>query len=585
MKKQILHLSLITITALLFSGSGLYSQKTDQNRIRRDIIYLASEKLEGRKAGCSGADSAAVFIAGEFKNAGLKGFSESFLQDFEMSTGLIKGESNTLLINGINYKLNKDFTPLSFSTNGSLDAEVVFAGYGRIKLKDTLGIDDFKGADITGRWVMLLEGSSAKSESYKSSLERNKALDAKDKGASGVLILSFKNNLPSEDEEKSGSSSGIPVIYLDSSLTSFILKIAGISSDSLDKQIKNGKKFNSKALPFKVKANVMLTEKMAKISNVIGYIEGSDTVLKKQYIVIGGHYDHLGMGGSNSGSRTPDVKAVHYGADDNASGTSAVIEMAYLMKQNIIKPRRSVIFVAFTAEEEGLVGSKYFIKNPPVPLKNIEAFINFDMIGRLNNKTNGLVIGGSGTSLESEKIIKACKGYKLNVKLNPDGFGPSDHASFYISNIPVFFMTTGAHDDYHTPRDVASKINYKGMKSIIDFSEELIMNIVNRDSMLTYRESGPKKDENAQMSYKVTLGILPDVTGTSNDGLRVDGVRKDGPAERGGIKKGDVIVKMNGKPVKNIYEYMHRLNQLDSGQTVTVDVLRNGKKVVLLIQL
>lgn len=585
MKKQILYLRLFTTTALLFSGSALYSQKTVQYRIRKDILYLASDKLEGRKAGCPGADSAAIFIAGEFKNAGLKSFSKSFLQDFEMSTGLIKGENNSLLINGIIYKLNKDFTPLSFSTNGSLEAEVVFAGYGRIKLKDTLGTDDFKGEDITGKWVMLLAGSSAKAESYKSSLERNKALDAKDKGAAGVLILSFKNNLPSEDEERSGSSSGIPVIYLDSNLTSFILKTAEINSDSLDKQIKEGKKFNSKAVPFKVKANVMLTEKMAKISNVIGYIEGSDTVLKKQYIVIGGHYDHLGMGGPNSGSRTPDVKAVHYGADDNASGTSAVIEMAYLLKQNIIKPRRSVIFVAFTAEEEGLVGSKYFIKNPPVPLKNIDAFINFDMIGRLNNKTNGLVIGGSGTSAESEKIIKACKSYKLNIKLNPDGFGPSDHASFYISNIPVFFMTTGAHDDYHTPRDVASKINYKGMMNIIDFSEELIMNIVNRDSMLTYRESGPKKDENAQVSYKVTLGILPDVTGTSNDGLRVDGVRKDGPAERGGIKKGDVIVKMNGKPVKNIYEYMHRLNQLDPGQTVTVDVLRNGKKVVLLIQL
>lgn len=575
---------LLTFFCVLY-GIALFAQQADINRLKTDITYLASDQLQGRKAGSPGADSAAIFIAGEFRKAGLKSFGMSYLQTFDMPAGIVKSEDNKLEINGVQYKFNSDFTPISISSTGITEADVVFAGYGRVKQKDTLGIDDFKGADVKGKWVLILAGAPGKTEQFRLSSERNKAMDARDKQAIGVVFVCPDNTLPSEEEERTINSSGIPVICITKSLGKDILKTAGIEADSIGPKLKKGMSYNSVPLSFKIKADVKMTEKNVKISNVIGYMEGSDPRLKDQYLVIGGHYDHLGLGGPGSGSREPDVKAVHYGADDNGSGTSAVIEMARIIKQYSITTKRSIIFVAFTAEELGLIGSKYFVNNPPVPLKSIDAFINFDMIGRLNNKTNGLVIGGSGTSAESENIIKAIKSHKLNIKLNPDGFGPSDHASFYVQNVPVFFLTTGAHDDYHTSRDVVSKINFKGMKNIVEFGEGLLVNIANRDSALHFRESGPKKEENAQMSLKVTLGILPDVTGTSNDGLRVDGVRKDGPAERGGIKKGDVIVQMSGKPVKNIYEYMHRLNQLEPGQTVIVDILRNGKKVVLLIQL
>lgn len=585
MKKYPANKRIILSLFLLFFSVILFAQYSDQDRLKNDINYLASDKLLGRKAGSPGADSAAAYIAQEFKKAGLIAVGNEYFQTFGMASGITKSENNTLDINGIKFIQGKDFTPLSISSSGFTEADAVFAGYGRVKQKDTLSIDDYKGAEMKGKWVLVLAGVPGKTEPFRISSERNKATDAKDRQVQGVIFICNDDNLPLEEETRTLSPCGIPVICIKRSVGVQLLKEAGIEPDSVYKKIRHGVPFYSTALPYKIMANIEMAEKKAEITNVIGLIEGTDASLKSQYIVIGGHYDHLGLGGPGSGSREPDIQSVHYGADDNASGVSAVMEMARVFKQKGIQTKRSIVFVAFTAEELGLIGSKYFLDHPPVPVKNINAFINFDMIGRLNNKENGLIISGSGTSTASEKIIKDLKSKNLNIKLNPDGFGPSDHASFYTQNIPVFFFTTGAHDDYHTSRDKVTKINFKGMTNIVDYAFQLLILIADRDSMLVFRESGPKKEENTQMNLKVTLGILPDVTGTSHEGLRVDGVRKDGPAERGGIKKGDVIIQMNGKPVKDIYEYMHRLNQLEPGQTVNVDVMRNGKKIILLIQL
>jgi hypothetical protein len=316
-------------------------------------------------------------------------------------------------------------------------------------------------------------------------------------------------------------------------------------------------------------------------------LEGSDPVLKDQYLVIGAHYDHLGFGGPGSGSRMPDTNAVHNGADDNASGTAMVMALASSLSAQRTSLKRSVLFIAFSSEEIGLLGSKYFIDHPLVDLKKISAMFNFDMVGRFDREKNSISVSGTGTSAEADSLLLGLeKGLPFTVVHAPDGYGPSDHASFYASNIPVFYFNTGVHSDYHTPFDDADKLDYDNEKSVGDFAVSIIRVVDNYPVQLTFKESG-KKEQTGRSGrrLKVTLGIMPDFAGTEKKGLRIDGVTKDGPADRGGMKKGDIITGINGMPVGNIYEYMSRLQKLKHGMTVNVEVIRNGRNEVLLIQL
>ncbi len=291
------------------------------------------------------------------------------------------------------------------------------------------------------------------------------------------------------------------------------------------------------------------------------------------------------MGGEGSGSRVPDTLAAHVGADDNASGVVTVLELARRLTNSKDRPKRSVLFVLFGAEEMGLLGSRHFAKNLPFPAANAVAMLNFDMVGRLN-ETKSVVVGGTGTSKETESILNELSAQsKLKLSYSPEGFGASDHASFYAENIPVMFFSTGAHADYHTPADSPDKINYEGIAELADFAEILALNLASRGSKLTFTEAGPKERNTGRRGFKVTLGIMPDFTSTSTDGLGVGGVTKGGPAERAGMKKGDKITGINGMSIGTIYDYMNRLKQLKPGQRVNVDVVRNGETIILIVDL
>ncbi len=329
-------------------------------------------------------------------------------------------------------------------------------------------------------------------------------------------------------------------------------------------------------------ATTDVKQKKVETENILAFIEGNE--LKDEIIVLGAHWDHLGFGGPSSGSRMPDTVAVHYGADDNASGVAGIIEIAEkLATQKDLK--RSVLIMAFGAEEMGLLGSNYFVENPLFELKQLKAMVNIDMIGRLK-KDNSLMIGGTGTSPESENILNSLNtDSTFAISMQQEGFGPSDHASFYAKDIPVFFLSSGAHPDYHTPFDTPDKINLEGTKSIADYTYNLMLNLINREENLTFKEAGPKQRANGSRRYKITLGIMPNFTSTENNGLGVDAVSKGGPAEAAGMKRGDRIVAINGMPVSNIYEYMSRLKKLEASTTATVDVIRNNEKVVLLVNL
>ena len=366
-----------------------------------------------------------------------------------------------------------------------------------------------------------------------------------------------------------------------------LLKSSGFKLDSLEKILNKTRKPKTLVIPTMVSASAEIIQEKARTENVVGMIEGTDPVLKNEYIVVGGHYDHLGFGGPGTGSRMPDTVAIHNGADDNASGTAMVIELAGKLASENNRLKRSIIFISFSGEEMGLLGSKYFTDHSPVDMKKIKAMFNFDMVGRFDKEKNAISISGTGTSLEADSIIRIYeKGLSFAVTHSPDGYGPSDHASFYASNIPVFFFTTGSHMDYHTPFDKADKLDYQKEKEIGDFANDLIVNVDNMPRALTFHESGKKEGYGrGGRRMKVTLGIMPDFAGTEKKGLRVDGVTKDGPAYRGGMLKGDIITAINGLSVGNIYEYMSRLGKLKQGQTINVEVIRNEKKEILIIQL
>lgn len=586
----------VIIILLFISGLQMsYGQSINLNQLKKDVFVLAADSLKGRKTGAIESMLAASYIRTRFHEAGLELYQGKGLQPFQVNTDVKLGERNELSVGNTSFQLKKEFLPLAFSENGLLTESVVFVGYGFDIQTDSLKWNDYNGVDVKGKWVLILKGDpefeKSDSKFIPYSDDRSKVLTAKDKGAAGVLlvagkIVDKKDSLPDLFFDKSDARAGVLALNISRKTANVLLSSAGVGIDSLEARLNRNLKPNSFALSEKLTARVQVALLQAMAHNVIGILPGTDPVLKEEYIVVGAHYDHLGMGGPGSGSRMPDTLAVHNGADDNASGTAGIIALAAALKDAGVKLKRSVVFVAFSGEEMGLLGSKYFTKNSPVPLAGIKAMLNLDMVGRLDPDSGSVMVSGTGTSLEAEDMLNHYgKKRSFRLKYSPEGFGASDHSSFYIENIPVFFFTTGAHGDYHTPSDDAELLNYPGEAEVIALVCDVLTDIANRDKNLSFREAGPKSASRMGQRFKVTLGILPDFTSSGNEGLRIDGVSKDKPAARAGLVKGDIITAIDGKPVKNIYEYMDRLKGLKAGQTCNVDITRNGKTIVVLIQL
>lgn len=326
--------------------------------------------------------------------------------------------------------------------------------------------------------------------------------------------------------------------------------------------------------------------------NIIAVLPGKDKRLKHEYIVVGSHYDHLGLGGKNSGSRRPDTLGVHPGADDNASGDAVVLELAKHLKK--VRSPRSIIFAFFGAEEQGLIGSKNFLEwmkqadqrriNLPATKEGIVAMVNLDMVGRMRD--DALSVSGTGTSSDFKTIAEeVARQTNLHITCTPDGYGPSDHASFVAVEIPVLFLTTGGHMEYHTPDDVPSTLNYDGMQQTLEFTQELVGRLAKMPKTPDYI-SVPSTNRMSHAKFKVTLGLMPDVMGQSRiPGLRADIVVAGKPAYTAGIRSGDVIQEIDGKPVKDMNDYMQRLSELQPDTTIPVKVLRGEKLLIFDVHL
>ncbi|MEA1896187.1 MAG: M20/M25/M40 family metallo-hydrolase [Bacteroidota bacterium] len=594
MKKTLIILGIVAL-ALSCTQNGIDNPEISIEELNDHISFLASDSLKGRKPGTAEGKISAEYIAKQFKSFGYNLISEDGFQYFDVITGVVAGEGNALSFDESSASLNEDFIPFNFSANGSLEAEVIFCGFGFDINKKGLSWIDYKDIDVNGKWVMILradpELDNDESLFIPYSSDRDKVLTAKDKGAAGVLLVSGveydkKDELAKLVADQMGSNSGIPAFHITRSFANEMLNKSGNTIEKLEANLIKERDPKPFSCDIRLKGTSEIEFKKVETQNVLGFLEGNDPLLKDEILVIGGHYDHLGFGGPNSGSRVPHENGIHYGADDNASGIASIIEIAEKLAANKKSLKRSVLVMAFGAEEMGLLGSKHFTSNPLVELKKIVAVINVDMVGRMK-ESKELMVGGTGTSVEAEELLNTLvEGTGLKLAMSPNGFGPSDHASFYVEEISVFFFSTGAHEDYHTPRDVIGAINFEGLKLLDDFIYELSVSIVTSDSGLTFQEAGPmQQNTGARRRSGVTLGIMPSFTDTGNQGLGVDGVTPGKPAYLGGIKKGDVIIAIEGKEVTNIYDYMARMNKLDFGQTITVDVMRDGEKQVFLIQL
>lgn len=590
---KIKFLAIVAVIAVFAACSKKFNPEITVDELKEEIGYLASDSLKGRKSGEQGDLLAAQYIREKFVNAGLQLLYADGFQDFSLVTSAEIGDGNTLKVNDNSFEVKQDFQPLAFSANTNASAGVVFAGYGLEVNLDTLKWDDYDGVDVAGKWVLALQGDpdleNAQSPFVEFSSERAKALNASDNHAAGLILVagtkfSANDELESMIFDKNSSVYSIPIIQVTRNVANQILEGLGYTVEKLESKMDTDKKPFHIAATTNVSANVNVIQSETESRNIVAMLPGTDPSLKDQYVVVGAHFDHLGMGGPGSGSRAVDTIAVHNGADDNASGVAMIIELAEKVaseKNN----RRSLIFASFGAEEMGLIGSNAFTADPPIEIGKIVAMFNFDMVGRLDTATNGLQIGGTQTAKELEDILKENNtGFELG--LSPEGVGPSDHASFYLQNIPVLFISTGAHPDYHTPLDDADRINYEGEKKVGDYSYSVLMDIVNRDNPLTFQEAGPKfKRGRGGARYKVTLGIMPDFAGIEKRGLRIDAVTKGKPADRGGMKKGDIITAIEGKKVGGIHDYMNRLQNLKAGDRISVDILRDDKEMILIIEL
>ncbi len=584
MKKKFL----ILILAVLLS-SCFYTRTTSPQIEEKDIYfhlkYIASDELEGRRAGTRGAELASDYIAKQFKKFGLKpaGDKGTYFQYFDFVSDVKLGDSNfvSFKINKDEIKLNfkSDFVPLSFSESGKIKGDVIFAGYGITAPEQNY--DDYNGIDVQGKIVMLLKGTpdgyKAHSPFEKYLPLRYKVSNAQSKGAIGIIFVDpFSEKFEKFTYDYSAGKAGIPIIEVKNSIIDNILKTCGYDFKLYDivKKIYDSMKPNSftiNNLSVEIQTDVRYIK--SKVANVIGYIEGSNPELKNEYIIIGAHYDHLGWGGQ--GSLVPDTVAIHNGADDNGSGTAGLLELAEYLSHNRKNLNRTLVFIAFTAEEEGTIGSGFYVKNPVFPLENTIAMINMDMIGRL--KEDKLTIYGTGTSPVWNDIIeKLNSDFKFNLNLVKDGYGPSDHAQFYSKNIPVLHFFTGIHSDYHKPSDDYDKINYQGQKRILDFIAKLIFELDKAKGRPQFVKAEPQ--QRSARGFRVTLGIVPDYS-EEVQGMKVGDVRTGTPAEKAGIKPGDVIVKLGGREIKNIYDYTYALGDFNPGDEVEVVVLRGDEKL------
>jgi len=592
MKKYILTTLIIFIIHFATAQKNLVTTEITPQELQTHIKFLASDELKGRRAGEEGNKIAAEYIANEFQKYGLlpAGDNGTYFQNFSFISERKITNNNKLSItlNGerINYTLNEQFKPLTITTDTSLTTSLVFVGYG-ISASDSLQYDDYNGINVKDKIVIAMRYSpdtsnSSRFDKYTSITA--KLFAARDKGAAGIIFVSSPPGTSGDkfltfDDPRFGGTN-IAVLTVKWDYIYQLMNRVGKDLMGIKKQIDSTRKPNSFEIPNAVVTIQTEIEKIKSYSmNVVGFIPGTDSLLKQEYLIIGAHFDHLGMGGEGSGSLKPDTIAPHHGADDNASGTAGLLEVAQYFSAHRDKLKRSLLFISFSGEELGLLGSDYYVKHPSVSLDKSITMINMDMIGRM--KDSILVVEGMGTSPKFEEIVKRNNADSLILRLKPDGFGPSDQASFYMKDMPVIFFFTNLHSDYHKPSDTWDKINYNGEKTVLNLVTRIINELASENERpLFTKTAAPPSMGGDRQGAKVSLGVIPDFS-SDVAGMKISGTRPGSAAEKAGLKGEDIIIKFGGKDVKNIYDFTYLLGQFKPGDEVEIVVKRGSEEILL----
>lgn len=585
----------------ILSTLYLFAQDFDKNpnisakEIKSHLEFLASDNLKGRFSGSPEERLAGEYIKQQFESYGLKpAFNNSWFQEFPFIEKVEITKNNSLKIISDKTKKLKpeiEFTTLGFSGKVNLKANLVFVGYGISAPK--LNYDDYDRIDVKGKIVVALknhpEHDSSRSEFEKFVSLRNKANIAKEKGAYGIIFVNgyFPKNDDQLTKPKYDGAPGMmnfAVVQIKREILDDLLKKMNLSLELIQKQIDDNKKPNSFEIQNTKIELVTEVKEIQKIArNVGGILEGNDPILKDEYIVIGAHYDHLGIDQLKDASMYKGTdKQIHNGADDNASGTTGLLEIAKKFASIKKELKRSIIFLAFSGEELGILGSTYFTNNPSVDLNKIVAMLNMDMVGRLNEEKNLTVIG-SGTSSIWKNILNEKNKYDFKLSLSDGGSGGSDHQAFTNKNIPVLFFFTGTHNDYHKPSDDVDKINFSGEENVLNY----VFDIAHDVQKLSSKPDYVKVVEPAQRPSgraRVTVGTVPEF-GYNGNGYKLSGTTEGSPAEKAGLKAGDIIIKFGPKTVGNIYDFMYAVQDYKAGDKVDVVVLRDGKELTFTLEL
>lgn len=595
-------------------------------RFQEHVNYLASDELEGRGVGSKGIELAAAYIAAQFEQAGLDpaGESGTYYQPFEVALQRKLTDHGRLVFGGLGngqtggtdaappraagdapLALRKDFIPFAFSSDEAFTGPVAFAGYGIVAADSGAPErDDFVHLDATGKVVLMFRGeppdwADADGNPTHHAMFRNKVYNAKDRGAVAVLIV---NPAPAEGEadalmefeEHGAEQFGIPAMHVTRAVAERVLQSGGLGTlAALQEKLDAGGYASADLKDVTAEGQAGIERQTSVTRNVLGLLRGEGS-LAEECVVIGAHYDHLGnvkpmLRTFKAGKLVQEESGpqIHNGADDNASGVAGLIEIARQMAEGS-RPKRSVLFIAFTAEEAGLHGSKHYVDHPAVPLEKTVAMLNMDMIGRLPADGDTVQVFGVPSAAEFGQILDSAAGQVgLKIAPSPDTGGRSDHAPFIRQRIPALHFFTGQHADYHKPSDDADKINAAGAARVVSVVQQAAAELANRDARPAYQEVKIAQQDTAggTPTFRVVMGLAPSYGDDGKPGMLVDAVNPEGPADLAGMKTGDRILSIGGKKVANIYDYMAATRGNNPGDVVDVVVQRGEEQVTLKVTL
>jgi hypothetical protein len=548
-------------------------EHAQEQRYVEHLKFLAAPEMEGRGAGTAGLQRAGEYVVDHFRRMGLQpiGDKGSYKQAFPVTTGAKLGAGNRLAVAGAPsaLKLGEDYRPISFSTAGRITAGVVFAGYGITAPE--LNHDDYANLDAKGKLVLVLRyepKAFTKTEPGKRPVYSihshliNKAINARNHGAAGVLLVNTeggKDELIEFGRIAGPANARILMAQVKRSIAEEWLKTAGASLVDA----------KAMALPgrLRLSLHVDIERPQATVHNVLGYLPGKS----KEYVVIGAHYDHIGYG--HFGSLAPDKAGqVHPGADDNASGTAGLLELARMFSERRSELDRGILFAAFAGEEMGLLGSAKWVDQPTLPLKNAVAMINLDMIGRVNGAK--LYVGGMASGSTFENIVKSVLArYNFKVEYSFKNSSSSDHASFIAKDVPSLFFFSGVHSDYHRPTDTWNKVDATASSEVVTAVADIVAGLM-ADARPQFVRAKPAPGR--PRGSGPYLGVVPDDAPVAH-GLRLMEIAEGSPAATAGLQAGDLLVAINDRSVADMYDMAYALAGRKAGDVLSLKLLRGGK--------